>query len=47
MSIYDSDKERQKRKDDKFIPGTIESSYDNYLSSEEEIDEKEMNNNCC
>lgn len=32
---------RRKRKDDKFIPGTIESDFDNYLSVEEEVDEKE------
>jgi len=27
----------KKYKDDKYIPGTIESQYDNYLSTEEEI----------
>lgn len=32
---------RQEQKDDKFIAGTIESVYDNYLSVEEEVDEKE------
>lgn len=32
---------RQEQKDDKFIVGTIESGYDNYLSVEEEVDEKE------
>lgn len=26
---------------DKYISGTVESQYDNYLSSEEEVDEKE------
>lgn len=32
---------RQKQKNDKFIAGTIESGYDNYLSVEEEVDENE------
>lgn len=27
--------------DEKFIPGSIESQYDNYFSCEEEADEKE------
>ena len=32
---------KEKNRDDKYIPGTIESQYDNYLSSEEEVDEAE------
>ena len=34
-------KERQLRQDDKFIAGSIESGYDNYLSVEEAADEVE------
>lgn len=37
-----TDKKYKDKIDDKFIPGTVESQYDNYLSSEEEVDEKEM-----
>lgn len=43
MNYKKEDKGKSKTKlDDKFIPGTIESQYDNYFSSEEEVDEKEM-----
>lgn len=35
------DELRRKQKDDKFIAGTIESQYDNYLSVEEAADELE------
>lgn len=35
------DKGTKKREDDKYYPGSIESEYDNYLSSEEEVDEYE------
>lgn len=31
----------KKNADDKYINGSVESQYDNYLSSEEEVDEKE------
>lgn len=43
MDCKKEDKEKSTRKnfDDKFIPGSIESQYDNYLSCEEEADEKE------
>lgn len=34
-------KENQRHNDDKFFSSSIESEYDNYLSVEEEIDEKE------
>lgn len=34
-------RKKDKREDDKYIAGTIESQYDHYLSSEEEVDEKE------
>lgn len=39
MEMYE--RERQLRQDDKFIAGSIESGYDNYLSVEEEADEVE------
>jgi len=35
------EKKKEKYKDEKYILGTIESQYDNYLSSEEEIEEVE------
>lgn len=31
----------KKNVDDKYINSSVESQYDNYLSSEEEVDEKE------
>lgn len=34
-----------KRTEDKYIPTTIEAEYDHYLSTEEEVDEKENEKN--